>query len=790
MRPLVYPNHILDFYKLVYFKPFTLNKHLSLINSLTETVRNRRSNPLTLNTESDHIRALIVFMCFFNFATTSLIVFFLIISIGRSINYQIPTRIVTSLIALALAFLMIYVDKFINRKTLIITKNNLITLLFVFLAALVIPINITNVPVISIDITLSSTRVSLFLGILFGFELGVVISLIVFSSLSSINISLATSVFASVIFWVIISVTTGKGLAGNENFFGIAFFVSFVLSFVRFPFYAFEIMQMVYRYPYISDDTSITIEQLRLPILWDELILFPLPTLDKQLVAIALKNRRIGLDTISVAASSIRQTWAARNAIIQLIGEDIKLAKSLSGIANVSSTLAWLPDESRSLYKSVLLGMEEISAHARAALESNTLYNKRERLLKALELTIRIRSGFIVAAGPRLAEQWGAGLTEWQNLFEVELQTLRNKDIIPNVFVAGSPLATESKVFKGRSDLFRALENELSSAAERHPTLMLFGARRTGKTSVIKQLPVHLGPQVIPVEIDLQSVSTATNVVGLLNRISDIIKNCCITRHINLSELSKVDLEKDPYTVFENWMDYVGKTLEGRWLLLALDEYETIGDLIAQRQLDENFFKLLRSLIQHHSKIILLFSGAHTLEDLPPVWSHYLVNVSILKVNPLNEYDARELITKPIPEFNLMYRSGTVERILNATGCHPYLIQLTCRDLVNYLNDNSRSYAAVTDIEKALSSALISGTAYFHDLYYGRDSDKVQQSVLLTLARSGFMGFIDLKDKTKLSDSMLKATLKRLMRRDVLIQIEGNYHFQVELVQRWIESKI
>jgi hypothetical protein len=512
--------------------------------------------------------------------------------------------------------------------------------------------------------------------------------------------------------------------------------------------------------------------------------------LDKQLVAIALRDRQKGLEAISVAASSIRQAWAARNAIIQLIGEDIKLARSLSEIATVSSTLAWLPDESRSLYKSLLLGIEEICAQARAALESNTVYNKRERLVKALELTTRMHSGLIVAGGPRFAKQWGVGLTEWQNLFSLELETLKSKEIIPNVFVAGSPLATESKVFKGRSDLFRILENELSSAAERHPTLMLFGARRTGKTSVIKQLPIHLGPQVIPVEIDLQSASTATNVVGLLNRISNIVRNCCINRHIDLSELSRMDLEKDPYPVFEDWIDYVGRTLKDRWLLLALDEYETIDDLITQRHLDENFFKLLRSLIQHHSKIILLFSGAHTLEDLPSVWSHYLVNISILKVNPLSEYDARELITKPTPEFNLRYEDGSIERILHATACHPYLIQLTCRDLVNHLNDSSRSYATIDDIEKALNSALISGTAYFHDLYYGRDSDNNQQRVLSTLACSGLMDFSSLQDQTDLPDSILKVTLQHLIHRDILKKIDDHYCYQVELVQRWIESKV
>jgi predicted AAA+ superfamily ATPase len=62
---------------------------------------------------------------------------------------------------------------------------------------------------------------------------------------------------------------------------------------------------------------------------------------------------------------------------------------------------------------------------------------------------------------------------------------LSAREIIPNVYVAGSPLATASKVFKGRRDLFLALERELATAAETRPTLLLFGARRCGKTSAL-----------------------------------------------------------------------------------------------------------------------------------------------------------------------------------------------------------------------------------------------------------------------------------------------------------------
>lgn len=787
MEPLIFPNHILDFYRLVYFKPFTLDKLLSVATLSTKTSTPKNNRQFLPRTEIDHQKALINFTYSFNFIVTSFVVFLLMFVAGKTIESEISIKLLLVLTTEMLTFIGIIFTKLIKHKEPTLTKKDFIILILILGLTLLAPIDIPGIP---IAIYFSINTVSLFLGILFGFELGVIVSLITFSPLSSINVLLLLSAMASILSWVIISIVIGKKLDTGAVVFMISLVVSFLLFFIRFPFYIYELIQTVILNFSTLNPTLVTNGKIQLPILWDELILFPLPWLDKQLVNIALLNRQTGLDYISVAASSIRQSWAARNATVQLIGEDIKLAHNLNEIAGISSTLAWLPDESRSLYKSLLLGMEEISAHARAALESSTLYNKQERLHNAFELTSRIRSGLILAGGSKLAEKWGPGLKEWEFLFEVELRALKSREIIPNVFVAGSPLASESKVFKGRNDLFRILENELSSAAEQHPTLLLFGARRTGKTSVIKQLPTRLGPQVIPVEIDLQSISTATHTVGYLNRIVDAIKNSFVSRHVDLSELSRTSLEKDPYSAFENWIECISREIGDRRLLLALDEYEALEDLITKKQLDENFFKLLRSIIQHHRKIILLFSGAHTLEDLPPIWSHYLVNVSVLKVNLLNEYDARELITKPIPEFNLVYETGAVERILEATSCHPYLIQLTCRDLVNYLNDNSKTYATIKDIEKALSFAITSGTAYFNDLYYGRDSDKDQQIALSALAYLGPTSFVGLQGMTKLPENRLKTALRRLVHRDVLRQSDGNYSFQVELVKRWVESKI
>jgi regulator of protease activity HflC (stomatin/prohibitin superfamily) len=474
--------------------------------------------------------------------------------------------------------------------------------------------------------------------------------------------------------------------------------------------------------------------------------------------------------------------------ILESLLNEIKVGNSLDAIASIAERLAWIPDELRSEFKTLLFGLEQISAHTRAALESDTQYNKQEQLHRALAITKSTKRGIALMEIAGLAEEWEYVLENFESLINTELQYANSKETIPNVFIPGPPLINTSEVFKGRDDLFFALESELASAAEQLPTLLLFGARRTGKTSVIRQLPEKLGPLIIPTEIDLIRATLAESALGLLSNLGLLIQKACDLRHVDIPHMPQ--LEQDPYSIFESWLGQVESSLGEHRILLALDEYEKLNEMLADKRLDERFFQLLRVLIQHHPKLILLFSGAHTLEDMPPLWSHYLINVKILKVEgALKEAEARELILKPIPEFNLEYDNDAVERILSATACQPYLLQVICNNLVNQINQAERTHATIDDVENALLSSLESSGGYFSDLFTGYDSDDDQRAILLALASSEPLSQAQLIQETNLPELVLKKALRNLVHRDVLKQNDGNYQFQVELVRRWVQER-
>lgn len=577
------------------------------------------------------------------------------------------------------------------------------------------------------------------------------------------------------------------GILGSNRAAGLTAGMMFLFCYFRVFIYAFEFPWsiIVARFHEWDNGTS--------PVQWDEVIWFPLPGLDGLLLKSAKQNRQKGMEAIAFVATSFRQGWAAKRALLELTAYDINNARNLNSIAEISNNLSWLPDDARMNMQDLLLGLEQASQHARAALESETLYNKQEQLRMGLSVVERMRGGLALAQNSDVARQMIPALEGWKTVFTQELSDASGKEQIPNVYHSGTPLIKESKTFKGRRDLFRSLSNELINPSGQRPALLLFGARRMGKSSTLKQLPVQLGPQIIPATVDLQSLGAVESASSLLYLIArEIIRSARQERRLTLSELTREQLEQDPYSAFQEWLEKVNKALgDYYWILLALDEFEALGEMLSAGRIDERVFQTLRGIIQHHPRITILVSGAHTLEELPPLWSNYLINTKMLKVGPLEETDARELITHPIENFPLTYDEDAVSLLLHDTGCHPNWLQFTCRELVENLNNESRFHASRTDVELTLNKVPQVLAGDFKDLWEGRDSNDLIRSVLKFVASAKE----DSVDESKLlkqfakQKSELQNSLSYLSRRDILVNENGQYCFKAALLRRWVAKQ-
>jgi hypothetical protein len=210
--------------------------------------------------------------------------------------------------------------------------------------------------------------------------------------------------------------------------------------------------------------------------------------------------------------------------------------------------------------------------------------------------------------------------------------------------------------------------------------------------------------------------------------------------------------------------------------------------MISEQRIDNRIFYWLRSLIQNHPNVVVLLSGSHTLEELNPAWSDALINVRTLRIGPLQENEARELITAPIPDFPLHYDENAVQDILQATGRKPYLIQAVCRDLVHNLNEEKRRFATQADVEKAFNSVLQTATAYFNEIWTSRDTDEDQRRVIRLLSTP---------DEPTLSETELLQqanlpslnALRKLTWRDVIEKTDSGYQLASPILGRWVRER-
>jgi hypothetical protein len=236
---------------------------------------------------------------------------------------------------------------------------------------------------------------------------------------------------------------------------------------------------------------------------------------------------------------------------------------------------------------------------------------------------------------------------------------------------------------------------------------------------------------------------------------------------------------------FNSFLDKAEEVLDGRSLLLTLDEFEKLGERIRDGHLPENILATMRHLIQHRPYLSFLFAGVSELEALGPNWHSYFISVQPIKVSYLDEPSARRLITQPLPNWPLDVSDQVAGKIIRLTRCQPFLVQLLCSELVNWFNTLDRQAqpsprrASLEDVDQAVERALDTGTPYFENLW--AEAGELGQQALFQAAQS--------PSGIALPDSIPAQVLKRLKRLDLLEENDGRWLVQVELTRRWLAAQ-
>jgi hypothetical protein len=528
---------------------------------------------------------------------------------------------------------------------------------------------------------------------------------------------------------------------------------------------------------------------------WDEFQRLPLTGLDEHLLLVMERRPAEGQAALTYLSAS-HQRWAAQAVQIELEARRLDRYRDIAAIGQAHHHLA--AGELSGPASALLRAFGQVSQDVESALNQTTAYHQRLALSVVADRLNNLARELTVSSEP-YANRFFPVVTRWRQLVGNHLgqlaEAVERSQEIDNPYVVGIPLTAEQEIFVGRADIIARIEQLLLD--RRCPPLLLYGQRRMGKTSLLRNLGRLLPRTIVPLFVDGQRSSLAGDYPDFLYSMAgEMRKSAEQQRHLVLPPLNREALAANPFTCFNEWLDQVEQTLDAQGYtiaLLAVDEFEMLDSVLNRGRFDEtDVLSLLRHLIQHRSRFKVMLAGSHTLEEFQR-WASYLINVQVVKVGYLAEEEARQLIEQPVKNFALQYEPAASQRVLELTRGHPALVQLLCYEIVILKNEQAtatRRRVCKADVETAVLKALESGNFFFSDIQQNQ-INPAGLALLRCLATHGEGAVVSRAELAAASlaqhQDKLEQTLTALLQRDLIEAVNGGYCFQVELIRRWFE---
>ena len=271
-----------------------------------------------------------------------------------------------------------------------------------------------------------------------------------------------------------------------------------------------------------------------------------------------------------------------------------------------------------------------------------------------------------------------------------------------NPYTAGAPVLKDD-LFFGRDQLIKNIIQTVHTNS-----IMLFGERRIGKTSIQHHLKKRLGQLEDPefvffaVYIDVQGVRQEAFFATLGEEIRRELVSVVPAEDLGPKTDARSD---DGYRELVEDIRKILKALSAREkrkvkLVLLIDEVDQLNsyDPLVNQRLRSLF---MRNFSENLSAVVSGVSiKKHWVGEGSP-WYNFFEEV---EVKPFRREHAVELIERPIHGI-FKIEPGVTDRIIEVTNCRPYLIQKTCIALVNRLHEEGRRVITLEDVEAVRRTA-------------------------------------------------------------------------------------
>jgi tetratricopeptide (TPR) repeat protein/GTPase SAR1 family protein len=354
----------------------------------------------------------------------------------------------------------------------------------------------------------------------------------------------------------------------------------------------------------------------------------------------------------------------------------------------------------------------------------------------------------------------------------------------PNPYVVGTPL-TGPYGFFGREEVIQLVRETFS--LPRQNVIVLYGQRRTGKTSLLHQLKNNLLDAFRPVIFDLQGRAKHS----LARVLHDLAQ--AIAKVMDLPAPSEAQLVRTDY--FQaGFLPKVFDQLGNTRLLLLFDEFDVLGDEPLETEAArETLFPYLQTLITQEPRLGFIFVVGRRVDQLPVHYRSIFKQAVFQKLSYLRRDEAIQLITQPVASI-LDYQPAAVDAILDLTAGHPYLTQLICHVLFNRLQRDGISTVTSADVERVVDKALEVGTGALDWFWEGLPrSERVVLAAIAEVTNGDKPATEEQilqmlhEYRIRLLGAELTSAPQRLVDWEIIHPVGSDgFRCSVELVRRWI----
>ena len=331
-----------------------------------------------------------------------------------------------------------------------------------------------------------------------------------------------------------------------------------------------------------------------------------------------------------------------------------------------------------------------------------------------------------------------------------------------NPFIAGSWVRGDN--FFGRSDILRDI---LEGARD---SLWVVGARRLGKTSLMKELErrVQASAQTpfVPLYWDLQGSADAR---GLADNLLGSVEDSEAFRRA--TDIGVEDLEGLPAA--DMLTTLIRRTVRSGWrLLLLVDEAE---EFLAVARTDAFVLPRLRRIFQKGPEVRTVFTSTKRLARIDErtdfATSPFLLGfIPPLYLTPLAGEEARALLGRG------QFAADEVDLVLARTACHPFLVQLIASRLFE-------THDLAATLDQVASDEMV---ANFFSVDF-QTLEPVERQLIEEAARAGGRTRKELVQAVGGTDERIEPLLFGLSRMGYVSSADGgSYHVGNWFFERWL----